>query len=83
MSVERRAVRDGGHRSTFERARCPVGVLPHQQDDMWPSYEGYTVDALVPRGDERRGQAAISSGEPLAGCNPEISEWGNPSGVMS
>src|ERR1700730_13981222 len=24
--------------------------------------------------------AAISSGEPLTGCDPEISEWGNPTG---
>jgi hypothetical protein len=33
-------------------------------------------------GDQRRRRtwtAAISSGEPLAGFDPEISEWGNPS----
>ncbi len=27
--------------------------------------------------------AAISSGEPLTGLDPEISEWGNPAGVMT
>ncbi len=33
-------------------------------------------------GDQRRRRtwtAAKSSGEPLTGCDPEISEWGNPS----
>ena len=32
-------------------------------------------------GDQRRRRtwtAAKSSGEPLTGCDPEISEWGNP-----
>ena len=33
---------------------------------MWSSYKGYTVDALVPRSDERRGVAAISFGELLS-----------------
>ena len=27
--------------------------------------------------------AAISSGEPLTGFDPEISEWGNPAGSTS
>jgi hypothetical protein len=33
-------------------------------------------------GDQRRRRtwtAAKSSGEPLTGCDPEVSEWGNPS----
>ena len=30
------------------------------------------------RADEGRGNAAICVGEPLAGCDPAISEWGNP-----
>ena len=32
-------------------------------------------------GDQRRRRtwtAAKSSGEPLSGCDPEVSEWGNP-----
>ena len=29
--------------------------------------------------DEGRGNAAIRVGEPLAGIEPTISEWGNPS----
>jgi hypothetical protein len=30
----------------------------------------------------RTRKAAISFGEPLTGFDPEISEWGNPPGVM-
>jgi len=41
------------------------------------------VDALASVGDEGRGVTAISSGEPLAGYDPEISEWGNPSRVIA
>ena len=31
----------------------------------------------------RAWQAAISFGEPQAGLDPEIPEWGNPPGVIS
>ena len=36
------------------------------------------VDALALRADEGRGIAAICVGEPRAGTDPTISEWGNP-----
>jgi len=36
------------------------------------------VDASALRADEGRGIAAISGGEPRAGVDPPISEWGNP-----
>jgi hypothetical protein len=36
------------------------------------------VDALADDGDEGRGKAAISLGEPQVGIDPGISEWGNP-----
>jgi hypothetical protein len=36
------------------------------------------VDASALRADEGRGIAAISAGEPCAGIDPAISEWGNP-----
>ena len=36
------------------------------------------MDASALRADEGRGIAAISVGEPRAGCEPTISEWGNP-----
>jgi hypothetical protein len=36
------------------------------------------VDALALRADEGRGRAAKSVGEPRAGIDPTISEWGNP-----
>ena len=36
------------------------------------------MDASALRADEGRGIAAISVGEPRAGVDPTISEWGNP-----
>ena len=36
------------------------------------------MDASALRADEGRGIAAISVGEPRAGSDPTISEWGNP-----
>ena len=41
------------------------------------------MDALAPVGDEGRGVTAISFGEPLAGYDPETSEWGNPSRLIA
>jgi len=37
------------------------------------------VDASALRADEGRGKATICVGEPRAGVDPTISEWGNPS----
>ena len=37
----------------------------------------------MPRGDEGRGRLRKASGSRLTGFEPEISEWGNPAGVMS
>ena len=37
------------------------------------------MDASALRAEEGRGRAAISVGEPRAGTDPTISEWGNPS----
>ena len=39
------------------------------------------MDASALRADEGRGIAAISVGEPRAGCDPTISEWGNPTTI--
>jgi hypothetical protein len=41
-------------------------------------HDEHTMDALALRADEGRGTAPICSGEPQAGIDPEISEWGNP-----
>ena len=41
------------------------------------------MDASALRADEGRGIAAISVGEPRAGVDPTISEWGNPVVVMT
>lgn len=45
--------------------------------------DGHTVDALALDADEGRGHATKCSGEALAAGEPEISEWGNPPGVMA
>jgi hypothetical protein len=42
----------------------------------------HTVDALASGADEGRGQATKRLGEPRAGCEPRVSEWGNPVGVI-
>ena len=41
------------------------------------------VDALAVRGDERRGSLRKASGSWQTSFDPEISEWGNPLGVIS
>src|SRR6478735_9571948 len=45
--------------------------------------DGHTVDALALDADEGRGHATKCSGEALAAGDPEMSEWGNPAGVMA
>jgi hypothetical protein len=40
------------------------------------------VDASALRAEEGRGIAAKSVGEPRAGFDPTISEWGNPLTVL-
>ena len=46
------------------------------------SYEGLTVDALAPGADEGRVWLRKASGSRREGFDPEMSEWGNPAGVM-
>ena len=41
------------------------------------------VDALASGGDEGRGGLRKASGSRQTGYDPEMSEWGNPPGVMS
>jgi hypothetical protein len=36
------------------------------------------MDALALRADDGRGTAPICCAEPQAGCEAQISEWGNP-----
>jgi hypothetical protein len=54
-----------------------------QRELSWPSAVRAHGGCL---GAGRRGrtwQAAISQGEPHAGCDPWMSEWGNPAGVVT
>ena len=55
---------------------------PHHVFLLGRQYE-QRVDASALRADEGRGIAAISVGEPRAGIDPTISEWGNPIVVMT
>ena len=41
------------------------------------------MDALASGADEGRGGLRYSSGSRLAGCDPRVSEWGDPARVMS
>ena len=41
------------------------------------------MDALAPGGDEGRGRQRNTLGSRQAGFDPEVSEWGNPAGVIS
>ena len=41
------------------------------------------MDALAPEGDEGRGRRRNSLGSRQTGFDPEVSEWGNPAGVIS
>eukprot|EP00831_Metopus_contortus_P058613 TRINITY_DN5074_c0_g1_i3.p2 TRINITY_DN5074_c0_g1~~TRINITY_DN5074_c0_g1_i3.p2 ORF type:complete len:122 (+),score=46.99 TRINITY_DN5074_c0_g1_i3:77-442(+) len=45
--------------------------------------QGQLVDALAPRGDERRSRLRQATVRSQTSFDPWISEWGNPAGVMS
>ena len=64
--------RDDVERRLSDRAYESVHVFLQGRHDE------QMVDASALRADEGRGIAAISVGEPRAGCDPTISEWGNP-----
>lgn len=59
-----------------DRDHPSQGFLQGRQDEQ-------RVDASALRADEGRGIAAISVGEPRAGIDPTISEWGNPATFAS
>src|SRR5258705_778593 len=59
---------------TYRRASRRVFPQGRHNEDV--------VDASALRADEGRGIAAISGGEPRAGIDPPISEWGNPSALV-
>src|SRR5688572_33163554 len=46
------------------------------------SYEGLTVDALAPGADEGRVWLRKAAGSCRESFDPQMSEWGNPAGVM-
>ena len=70
----RRAARAGVVR--VARAPCVVVVLC-----VVRFYER-SVDALASGADEGRGGLRYSSGSRLAGCDPRVSEWGDPAPVV-
>ena len=68
---------DGAWSVAHGHARKAIESDPHQVFLLGRQYE-QRVDASALRADEGRGIAAISVGEPRAGIDPTISEWGNP-----
>ena len=64
------------------RAEQAIEQDPHHVFLLGRQYE-QRVDASALRAEEGRGIAAISVGEPRAGVEPTISEWGNPIVVMT
>ena len=60
-----------------DRAKQAIENRPQHVFLQGRQYE-QRVDASALRADEGRGIAAISVGEPRAGVDPTISEWGNP-----
>lgn len=65
-------------------AACGIGVL-HKRLEFSLVYKRLMVKLLRADGGclgtrrrRRTWQAAKSFGEPLTGCDPEVSEWGNP-----
>lgn len=72
-----------GKRTVRERpVRRGVGSRAHQAFRQGRQKE-HTEDASPLRADEGRGNAAKSVGEPRAGCDPTMSEWGNPSVIRT
>ena len=70
-------VRRGGAAIVVVVARCvPCVVLC-----VVRFYER-SVDALASGADEGRGGLRYSSGSRLAGCDPRVSEWGDPAPVV-
>jgi hypothetical protein len=59
------------HNPAGRRARAP-------QTQAEGRHHEHTTDAMALRADEGRGTAPICCGESQAGCDPQISEWGNP-----
>ena len=62
--------------------RSPAGAGRDDETSGGIREEGRTVDALAPAADEGRDHAAKCSGEALVASDPEVSEWGNPPGVL-
>lgn len=57
------------HRPAPAHAAAPAVAGRHDE---------HTMDALALRADDGRGTAPICCAEPQAGCEAQISEWGNP-----
>ena len=53
-----------------------------QSNFVVPSFIGHTVDALAPGAEEGRWSLRYAPGSRQPGCDPGVSEWGNPAAVM-
>ena len=82
------------HGSTNVHAAAIVSYLARAEEGReigwkWPGAGGEKIKHIRAQGEcpgtdcrRRTWQAAKSHGEPQAGVDPWISEWGNPAGVM-
>ena len=61
-----------------DHARRERGTVPAPRGFLPGRHYEQRVDALALRAEEGRGIPAKSVGEPGAGCEPTMSEWGNP-----
>src|SRR6266508_5414118 len=65
----------------FENCRASTSIK-ERSEELLPSYEEPTVDALAPDADEGRGWLRKATGSCRPSFDPWISEWGNQAGVM-
>lgn len=67
------------------RCRCGGWELYSGREHLWffVSVLGRSVDALAHVADEGRCSLRYSSGSWQTSCDPRVSEWGNPTGVVS
>src|SRR6516162_3213685 len=67
----------------FENCTVDASIFCFLQSNfVVPSFRGHTVDALAPGADEGRWSLRYAPGSRQPGCDPGVSEWGNPAAVM-
>ena len=87
-ALERERVGAGRDAIRTHCSALRVRILEHLENSIASasiyksSYKGLTVDALASGADEGRVWLRKASGSCRESYDPEMSEWGNPAGVM-